>query len=231
MSRIVCSLAARENHFDFLNSALGKLLLPDIALSRFAPIGAACRIAFGTHSLREVAEHLSFCPLPIGCGSDDYKMLLRDRAGTMGAKQALLAMLARECGCAALQLVVACCGTFPSERLEKLPGVDEQASVALPLSVCWLKYHGRRLRLSGPRDEDPVIVHHFTESTIDPIKLPQARVALYRKFAADWCRVFNVSPRAFGGRRAVLLRESAGKTLFEDLLGYGIGPSYEPSLF
>jgi len=56
------------------------------------------------------------------------------------------------------------------------------------------------------------------------------RVRLYKTFAEDWCRALEIHASEFARLRAWQLGSSAGTSLFEDLMGYGLPASYLPVL-
>jgi DNA-binding CsgD family transcriptional regulator len=208
--------------------SFGRRHLPNLILSQRKPIGVKCRARFGARSLRDVADYICDCQSSSAGTADDLNSLLSDDTGTMGAKQALLAMLAYECGCGHLELIVACCELRLPNSIEGPAGTCKQTASTLPLAVCWLRYKGRRLQIGDSNAQAPIIVNPITELRIEPAQLPAERAALYKKCAADWCQALDMAPREFACLRAAVLRATMGKALFEDLLGFGIDPDYEP---
>src|SRR6202166_402361 len=84
-------------------------LLPNVPLDPRGFYGAACRARFDGRTLREAAEYVCECDTGPGQAPDDLQALLAGHIGTIGAKQALLAALAKEAGRDDVELVVACC--------------------------------------------------------------------------------------------------------------------------
>ena len=205
-------------------------LLPNVSLDPRGRYGAACRARFDGRTLREAAEYVCECDTGPGRTPDDLHALLTGHTGTIGAKQALLAALAKEAGRDDVELVVACCemelpemGPLRSESILRRPRT-------LPLAVCWLRHRGRRLQMVEPRHASLHTANLVTEVTVAPEQLASQRVRLYKTFAADWCRALETQAGEFARLRAWQLGKSAGTSLFEDLMGYGLPASYVPAL-
>jgi len=205
-------------------------LLPNVSLDPRGRYGAACRARFDGRTLREAAEYVCECDTGPGRTPDDLHALLTGHTGTIGAKQALLAALAKEAGRDDVELVVACCemqlpemGPLRSESIPRHPRT-------LPLAVCWLRHRGRRLQMVEPRHASLHTANLVTEVTVAPEQLASQRVRLYKTFAADWCRALETQAGEFARLRAWQLGKSAGTSLFEDLMGYGLPASYVPVL-
>ncbi len=205
-------------------------LLPNVSLDPRGRYGAAGRARFDGRTLREAAEYVCECDTGPGRTPDDLHALLTGHTGTIGAKQALLAALAKEAGRDDVELVVACCemqlpemGPLRSESIPRHPRT-------LPLAVCWLRHRGRRLQMVEPRHASLHTVNLVTEVTVPPEQLASERVRLYETFAADWCRALETPAGEFARLRAWQLGKSAGTSLFEDLMGYSLPASYMPAL-
>jgi len=197
--------------------------LPEFSLSHTRPLGHSWRQAFNCHSLRDVADVLrEFGHQPGPC-PDDPDAVLRDGSGTLGAKHALLAALAAECGRDDVRLVVAC------HELEfPVPTAPGERRLTLPLAVCYLHCRARDVQIAD--DETGSILHAKAVTTVrvEPRALAQERVRLYQAFASDWCRALDMAPVAFAKLRAEQLLIATRQSVIEDLLGHGLPPSYAP---
>jgi hypothetical protein len=205
-------------------------LLPKVALNPRGRYGAVCRARFDGRTLREAAEYVRDCDTGDGQNPDELESLLTHHTGTIGAKQAFLAALAAEIGRKDIHLIVACC-EMPLPDMP--PGPAESISPrprTLPLAVCWLRYRGRRLQIVEPSQSSLQTVKRVTEVAVRPQQLALERLRLYTTFAADWCRALETSPVEFARLRAAQLRLSARTSVFEDLMGYALPPTYVPSL-
>jgi len=205
-------------------------LLPNVSLDPRGRYGAACRARFDGRTLREAAEYVCECDTGPGQTPDDLHALLTGHTGTIGAKHALLAALAKEAGRDDVELVVACCemelpemGALRSESIRRRPPT-------LPLAVCWLRHRGRRLQMVEPRHASLHTDNLITEIPVPPEHLALERVRLYKTFAEDWCRALEIHAGEFARLRAWQLGKSAGTSLYEDLVGYGLPASYAPAL-
>jgi hypothetical protein len=205
-------------------------LLPNVSLDPQGRFGAACRARFDGRTLREAAEYVCECDTGPGQTPDDLNVLLTGHTGTIGAKQALLAALAKEAGRDDVELVVACCEMQLPESEPLYNGSLLRRPRTLPLAVCWLRHRGRRLQMVEPRHASLQTVNLVTEVIVPPEQLPLERVRLYRSFAADWCRALETNADEFARLRAWQLSKSAGTSLFEDLMGYALPASYVPVL-
>jgi hypothetical protein len=205
-------------------------LLPNLSLDPRGRYGAACRARFDGRTLREAAEYVCECDTGPGQTPDDLHALLTGHTGTIGAKQALLAALAKEAGRDDVELVVACC---EMELPEMAPLRSEsilRRPRTLPLAVCWLRHRGRRLQMVEPRHASLHTGNLITEIPVPPEHLPLERVRLYKTFAEDWCRALEIHAGEFARLRAWQLGKSAGTSLFEDLMGYGLPAGYVPAV-
>jgi len=202
-------------------------LLPNVSLDPRGRYGAACRARFDGRTLREAAEYVCECDTGPGRTPDDLHALLTGHTGTIGAKQALLAALAKEAGRDDVELVVACC---EMQLPEMGPLRSESIPRTLPLAVCWLRHRGRRLQIVEPRHASLHTGNLITEVPVPAEHLALERVRLYKTFAEDWCRALEIHASEFARLRAWQLGSSAGTSLFEDLMGYGLPASYLPVL-
>ena len=197
--------------------------LPDVSISCTGPMGVACRRAGNCHTLRDVADMLREYGEEPGPSPDDPGALLTHRTGTLGAKQALLAGLAAECRRVDVQLILAC-------HEFELPGEvpDGGRPPTLPLVVCYLRCRSRNVQITDA--ESASILHSKAVSSVrvEPQALAQERVQQYQRFAADWCRVLDVSAAKFARRRSNQLRKAARRSIVEDLLGYALPPEFAP---
>jgi len=213
------SSAARPQHLPHQSR-----WLPDVPLSATAPLGSACRRAFNGRTLRDVADYLRDCPDDPGPFPDEPAAILRRHAGTLGAKQALLAALATECGRQDVQLIVAC------HELEiSSAGSSDDRRATLPLAVCYLRCGTREIQIAEPGAGSVLIDKALTGVCVEPQHLARVRLQLYQRFALDWCRALDLSPVDFARMRAVQLRKTERRSVFEDLLGHRLPPSYIPS--
>jgi len=205
-------------------------LLPNVPLDPRGRYGALCRTRFDGRTLREAAEYVCECDTGPGQAPDDLEALLTGHIGTIGAKQALVAALAKEAGRDDVELVVACC-ELPLPELEPLRnGSIQRRPPSLPLAVCWLRYRGRRLQMVEPRHASLHTVMFVTEVAVSPPHLALERLRLYKTFAADWCRALDIHAGEFARLRAWQLGKAVGTSLFEDLLGHSLPASYVPAL-
>jgi hypothetical protein len=205
-------------------------LLPNVSLDPRGRYGAVCRARFDGRTLREAAEYVCECDTGSGPTPDDFHALLTGHSGTIGAKQALLAALAKESGRDDVELVVACCEMQLPEMVPLRSGSAMRRPSTLPLAVCWLRHRGRRLQIVEPRHASMHTVNLVTEVTVLPEQLASERVRLYQTFAADWCRALESHPGEFARLRAWQLGKSADTSLFEDLMGYGLPAHFLPAL-
>jgi hypothetical protein len=206
-------------------------LLPNVSLNPRGRYGAVCRARFDGRTLREAAEYVFECDTGSGPSPDDLQALLTGHTGTIGAKQALLAALARESGRDDVELVVACCEMqLPELAPIRGESVLQRRPSTLPLAVCWLRHRGRRLQIVEPRHASLLTVNLVTEVAVLPEKLAPERVRLYQAFAVDWCRALEIHASEFARLRAWQLDKSADTGLFEDLMGYGLPAHYVPAL-
>ena len=205
-------------------------LLPNVSLDPRGRYGAICRARFDGRTLREAAEYVSECDTGPGQAPDDFHALLTGHAGTIGAKQALLAALAKESGRDDVELIVACCELQLPEMAPPRGGAELRRPRTLPLAVCWLRHRGRRLQILEPRHASLHTVKLVTEVAVPPEQLATERARLYKTFAADWCRALEIHASEFARLRAWQLGKSAETSLFEDLLGYGLLAGYMPTL-
>jgi hypothetical protein len=205
-------------------------LLPNASLDPRGRLGAACRARFDGRTLREAAEYVCECNTGPGQTPDDLLALLSGHTGTIGAKQALLAALAKEAGRDDVELVVGCCEMQLPEVAPPHNGPLLRRPRTLPLAVCWLRHRGRRLQIVEPRHASLPTINIVTEVTVPPEQLASERLRLYSTFAADWCRALETHVAEFARLRAWQLGKSAGTSLFEDLMGYGLPASYVPVL-
>jgi hypothetical protein len=205
-------------------------LLPNVALDPRGRYGAASRARFDGRTLREAAEYVCECDTGPGKTPDDLQALLTGHVGTIGAKQAFVAALAKEAGRDDVELVVACC-EMPLPEMGQLRGEPiPRRPRSLPLAVCWLRHRGRRLQMVDPSQASLPTVNLVTEVTVTPEQLAAERVRLYQTFAADWCRALETNAGEFARLRAWQLGKCAGSSLFEDLMGYALPASYLPAL-
>jgi hypothetical protein len=205
-------------------------LLPNVSLDPRGRYGAACRARFDGRTLREAAEYVCECDTGPGQTPDDLHALLTGHTGTIGAKQALLAALAKEAGRDDVELVIACCEMELPEMAPLRSGSILRRPRTLPLAVCWLRHRGRRLQMVEPRHASLHTANLVTEVAVSPEQLASERVRLYNMFAADWCRALETQAGEFARLRAWQLGKSAGTSLFEDLMGYSLPASYVPAL-
>jgi len=205
-------------------------LLPNVSLDPRGRYGAVCRARFDGRTLREAAEYVFECDTGPGQSPDDFHALLTGHTGTIGAKQAFLAALAKESGRDDVELVVACCEMQLPEMAPPRNGSTLRRPRTLPLAVCWLRHRGRRLQIIEPRYASLHTVRSVTEVTVLPEQLPAERVRLYQSFAADWCRALEIHASEFARLRAWQLGKSPDTSLFEDLMGYGLPAGYAPTL-
>jgi hypothetical protein len=205
-------------------------LLPNVSLDPRGRYGAVCRARFDGRTLREAAEYVCECDAGPGGSPDDLQGLFADQSGTIGAKQALLAALAREAGRDDVELVVACCEMQLPDLGPLGGGSPLRRLRTLPLAVCWLKHRGRRLQIVDPSHASLQTVNLVTEVAVAPERLAAERLRLYKTFAADWCRALESDAGDFALLRATQLCKSAGTSLFEDLMGHALPAGYVPAL-
>ena len=199
--------------------------LPDIMLSVTGPLGYACRRTFNCRSHRDVADYLRDCPEQPGLSPDDPVALIRHHAGTLGAKQALLAALAAECGRDDVQLVIACYA-LDVTRANRSP----DRSITLPLAVCHLRWRARDVQITEPGAGSLLFEGAVSVVRVSPQQLATERVQMYKKWAVDWCRALDLNPIEFSRLREAQLRRVERPAVFEDLLGHSLSASYVPLL-
>ena len=199
--------------------------LPNIRLSATMPLCSACRRAFNCQTLRDVADYLRDCSEQPGPLPDDPTAIIDHRAGTIGAKQALLAALAAECGRKDVHLLVAC------HELEIPSGSSTCARpTTLPMAVCYLRCQAREVQIAAPGGASMLRDRAVSVIRVEPRQLARERVHIYQRFAVDWCRALDLSPRDFARLRAEQLGRAERRSLFEDLLGHRLAPNYLPLL-
>jgi hypothetical protein len=197
--------------------------LPDVALNIAAPFGARCRRVCNSRTLRDVADYLHECGGQPGSAPDDPVAVVMLRTGTIGAKQALLAALAAECGRDDVRLIVAC------HELELHSNVEIAGRrLTLPLAVCYLHCRSRIVQIAASCARSIGLSKAIAAVRVDPLRLASERVRLYQTFATDWCRALDMNPAVFARLRAEQLRRAEGCSLFEDLLGHQIPPDFAP---
>lgn len=199
--------------------------LPDVVLSPNGPLGCACRQTFNCRSLRDVADYVRDCPENPGPVPDDPHSLLILHAGTLGAKHALLAALAAECGRDDVQLVIACYA-LEVARGSGSPGWQ----VTLPLAVCHLRWRSRDVQIAEPGAGSLLFERAVSVVRVNPVGLAAARVQIYKRWAIDWCRALDLNPVAFARLRSAQLQQAERLAVFEDLLGHSLSANYEPIL-
>lgn len=185
----------------------------------------AFRRAFEVNSLREAAEVLRDCPLSDDASPDDPYGVIRHRGGTIGARQALLALLAAECELANVQLVLSC-----HEGAVTTLTAPDGSVLAIPIVVCHLKIKGRSVQIAEPGYRSTPVGAPVFVQTVQPHTMARERVALFQQFSADWCRALELSAKGFREKRKQCLIASKDTALFEDLLGHLIDETFEPSL-
>ena len=196
--------------------------LPEVKLGIAQPLSVACRQVFMARTLRDVADALRDCGNQPGPAPDDPVALLTHLTGTLGAKQALIAALAAECGREEVQLVLACHELPPDTP-------EEPEHPSLPLVVCCLQIRARAIQIAEPGSGSHVHRKALSRIRVRPETMSAERVNLYRMLSADWCRALDFEPAAFARLRAKRLRDAIARSVYEDLLGYGLPPSYQPS--
>ena len=196
--------------------------LPEVNLSVAQPLSVACRRVFMARTLRDAADALRDCGNQPGPTPDDPSSLLTHLTGTLGAKQALIAALAAECGREDVHLVLAC-HELPRDTPE------EPEHLLLPLVVCCLQIRTRAIQIAESGSGSQVHRMALSRIRVRPETMSTERVNLYRTLSADWCRALDIEPAAFAQLRAERLRNATARSVYEDLLGYGLPPSYQPS--
>ena len=160
---------------------------------------------------------------------DNLGDVLVNECGTLGARQALIAALARECRRDDVVLTVGC----TELDLRQLPEVARNSRIgsvrSLPLAVCYLRYAGRRLQYSRGDRSSLLTSTPNSETRVDPYRLADQRRHVYNEFAADRCQAFDIDPSQFARVRALCLQVTRETTLFEDLLGFGLEPGFRPT--
>jgi DNA-binding CsgD family transcriptional regulator len=218
-SRTAWSTSARPQHLPHQSR-----WLPNVPLSTTAPLGSACRRVFNGRTLRDVADYLRDCRDEPGPFPDEPAAILRHHTGTLGAKHGLLAALAIECGRQDVQLIVAC------HELEVSSGAaPDDRRVTLPLAVCYLRCGTRDIQIAAPGAGSVLTDKALSSVCIEPQHLARMRLRLYQHFALDWCRALDLSPVDFARLRAARLRTAERGSVFEDLLGHRLPPSYIPA--
>jgi DNA-binding CsgD family transcriptional regulator len=198
--------------------------LPDVKLSHTLALSVACRRALQARTLRDVADALRDCGEEPNPSPDDPNALLVHLTGTLGAKQALLAALAVECGRADVQLILAC---------HELPIADPPGTgtrpATLPMILCHLRSRARNIQIAEAGSGSILYGKALSVEHVDPLTMAAERVTMYQTFASEWCRALDVAPAAFAQLRAEQLRMAARRSVFEDLLGYRLAPGFTPS--
>lgn len=205
--------------------------LPHAALNVHGVYGVQCRtVPYDLRFLRDAADYVIDLATIPGERPDNVEDVFRQQGGTLGAKQALIAALAHECGQREIQLTVAC-GEL---AVSSAPGLEElflhRDTVTLPLAICCLRYRRQRLQLSDTGSGSHMMAPPHSETVVNPATLVEHRESLYREFAADWCRVFDWRPEEFARLRAHVLQGAPTAAVCEDLLGYVLGLDFQPTL-
>ena len=205
--------------------------LPHAALKISGRLGVRCRAApCDLRFLRDVADYMLDFDAAPGRRPDSLDDVLAQQGGTLGAKQALIAALAHECGLNEVRLTIAC----GEVAVSRVPGLEalfgDRLTNTLPLAVCYLRVRNRRLQISDFGSGSQMTEPPNSETDVDPFGLAERRVSLYREFAADWCRVFEWAPQDFARLRAFALRTAPSPAIYEDLLGYTLDRRFEPEL-
>ena len=197
--------------------------LPDASLSLTGALGVAWRHTFNCRSLRDAADALRECGHQPGPSPDDPDAVLRQRSGTLGAKQAVLAALAAECGRDDVQLIVAC------HELElSAPSAADDLRRTLPLAVCYLRCRARDVQIAEEGTGSLLCGKAVSAVRVEPRALASERLRLYQSFALDWCRALDLAPADFATLRATQLRAAERQSVIEDLLGHRLPPGYAP---
>ena len=199
--------------------------LPDVSLSLIGPLGSAWRHAFNCRSLRDVADVLRECGDQPGPIPDHPDAVLIHGTGTLGAKQAVLAALAAECGRSDVELIVACHELELAERPE-----SGERRRTLPLAACYLRCRAREVQIA---EEGTISILHARAVSVvrvEPRALAAERLRLYQSFAVDWCRALDLAPAEFARLRAEQLHLAQRQSVVEDLLGHRLPPDYMPSM-
>jgi hypothetical protein len=199
--------------------------LPDVALSHAHPLGVACRRIFDACTLRDVADSMRDCDSLPNPQPDDVTSLLIHLSGTLGAKQALLAALATECGRTDVQLMLACHELALQTTVE-----SNGRRPVVPIVVCFLRCHGRDIQIADAASGSVRHSRALSAVSVEPRRLAAERLKAYQSFAADWCRALDIEPAEFTRLRAQALRTEVGPAVIEDLLGHRLPPEYSPSL-
>ena len=218
--RLIANLLQRQARF-----------VPNIVLHARGPLSVRYRAPpFELRCLRDVWDILRDCEATPGDRPDYLDDVLALKCGTLGAKQALIAALAQECGRDDVQLTVGC-GELTVARVRGLESLfAHRSTLTLPLAVCYLRCHTRRLQVSSAQEASQMTSPPHSEKFVDPRQLPEQRVRLYQEFAADWCRVYDLTPKAFAQLRAGTLRAVPYPAAYEDLLGHTLDHHYQPVL-
>ena len=161
---------------------------------------------------------------------DDLSDLILRRRGTLGARQALIAAIALECGRDDIVLTVGCAQLDLLQFAKVAPMHCRNPVRSLPLAVCYLRYRGRRLQYAKDDHSSELTSVPSNEARIDPYQLADHRRRLYQEFASDWCKEFDVGPGEFARLRALCLQVTRDSAHFEDLLGYGLAPEFQPKI-
>lgn len=220
VSRPTAPLLRRQSRF-----------LPHAALNITGRLGSACRAApCNLRFLRDVADYMLGFDAAPGGRPDCLDDVLAQQGGTLGAKQALLAALAQECARDEVQLIVAC-GEL---TVTSAPGLEplfiEHPTRTLPLAICYVRCRNRRLQICDFDSGSQMTAPPDSETTVDPVDLAGRRLSLYREFAADWCRAFDLAPQEFARLRAHALRTAPTPAVYEDLMGHALDPNFQPTL-
>ena len=67
-----------------------------------------------------------------------------------------------------------------------------------------------------------------SEIRVDPYQMADQRCRLYQDIASDWCQAFDMDPCEFARLRALCLQATRDTAFFEDLLGHGLDPEFQP---
>lgn len=89
--------------------------------------------------------------------------------------------------------------------------------------------HAIHIAESGSGSGSQVHRKALSRIRVRPETMSTERVNLYRTLSADWCRALDIEPAAFAQLRAGRLPNATARSVYEDLLGYGLPPSDQPS--
>ena len=141
--------------------------------------------ALGIEDFADGAWYLQQLPYGRVSNRADLRLVLREGRGTCTTKHALLAKLARE---QAIDVALTL-GIYLMDE-HNTPGVGRVLTryglAAIPEAHCYLTWQGRRIDITRDVEAAAPIGRLLHEERITPEQIGDYKIALHRRFMADW---------------------------------------------